>query len=67
VVTFLLATPTSCTLYLRGCDPADFGSLRVVITGAEKLPERLAPHLMSNSAFARWRLMAARNVRRQLR
>jgi acyl-[acyl-carrier-protein]-phospholipid O-acyltransferase/long-chain-fatty-acid--[acyl-carrier-protein] ligase len=29
-------------LYLRGCDPADFGSLRLVMTGAEKLPERLA-------------------------
>jgi acyl-[acyl-carrier-protein]-phospholipid O-acyltransferase/long-chain-fatty-acid--[acyl-carrier-protein] ligase len=41
-VTFLLATPTFLQLYLRGCDPADFGSLRVVMTGAEKLPERLA-------------------------
>jgi acyl-[acyl-carrier-protein]-phospholipid O-acyltransferase/long-chain-fatty-acid--[acyl-carrier-protein] ligase len=41
-VTFLLATPTFLQLYMRGCDPADFGSLRVVLTGAEKLPERLA-------------------------
>jgi acyl-[acyl-carrier-protein]-phospholipid O-acyltransferase/long-chain-fatty-acid--[acyl-carrier-protein] ligase len=41
-VTFLLATPTFLQLYMRGCDPADFGSLRVVMTGAEKLPERLA-------------------------
>lgn len=41
-VTFLLATPTFLQLYVRGCDPADFGSLRVVMTGAEKLPERLA-------------------------
>jgi acyl-[acyl-carrier-protein]-phospholipid O-acyltransferase/long-chain-fatty-acid--[acyl-carrier-protein] ligase len=41
-VTFLLATPTFLQLYVRGCDPADFGSLRVVLTGAEKLPERLA-------------------------
>ncbi|MCL4789156.1 MAG: MFS transporter [Verrucomicrobia bacterium] len=41
-VTFLLATPTFLQLYLRGCDPADFGSLRLVMTGAEKLPERLA-------------------------
>ncbi len=40
--TFLLATPTFLQLYLRGCAPEDFGSLRVVMTGAEKLPERLA-------------------------
>ena len=41
-VTFLLATPTFLQLYMRGCAPEDFGSLRVVMTGAEKLPERLA-------------------------
>jgi acyl-[acyl-carrier-protein]-phospholipid O-acyltransferase/long-chain-fatty-acid--[acyl-carrier-protein] ligase len=41
-ITFLLATPTFLQLYLRGCDAADFGSLRVVMTGAEKLPDRLA-------------------------
>ena len=41
-VTFLLATPTFLQLYLRGCAPGDFGSLRVVMTAAEKLPERLA-------------------------
>jgi acyl-[acyl-carrier-protein]-phospholipid O-acyltransferase/long-chain-fatty-acid--[acyl-carrier-protein] ligase len=41
-LTFLLATPTFLQLYLRGCSPEDFGSLRVVMTGAEKLPERLA-------------------------
>jgi 1-acyl-sn-glycerol-3-phosphate acyltransferase len=41
-VTFLLATPTFLQLYLRGCAAEDFGSLRVVMTGAEKLPERLA-------------------------
>ena len=40
--TFLLATPTFLQLYLRGCAPEDFGGLRVVMTGAEKLPERLA-------------------------
>ncbi len=40
--TFLLATPTFLQLYLRGCAPADFGSLRLVMTGAEKLPDRLA-------------------------
>jgi len=41
-LTFLLATPTFLQLYLRGCSAEDFGSLRVVMTGAEKLPERLA-------------------------
>ena len=41
-VTFLLATPTFLQIYLRGCAPADFGSLCLVMTGAEKLPDRLA-------------------------
>jgi len=41
-LTFLLATPTFLQLYMRTCAPEDFGSLRVVLTGAEKLPERLA-------------------------
>jgi acyl-[acyl-carrier-protein]-phospholipid O-acyltransferase/long-chain-fatty-acid--[acyl-carrier-protein] ligase len=41
-VTFLLATPTFLQLYLRGCSAEDFGGLRVVMTGAEKLPDRLA-------------------------
>jgi len=41
-VTFLLATPTFLQLYLRGCAAEDFGSLRVVVTAAEKLPDRLA-------------------------
>jgi acyl-[acyl-carrier-protein]-phospholipid O-acyltransferase/long-chain-fatty-acid--[acyl-carrier-protein] ligase len=41
-LTFLLATPTFLQLYMRNCSPEDFGSLRVVMTGAEKLPERLA-------------------------
>ncbi len=40
--TFLLATPTFLQLYLRNCEPEDFGSLQYVVTGAEKLPERLA-------------------------
>ena len=41
-LTFLLATPTFLQLYMRGCSPEDLGSLRVVMTAAEKLPERLA-------------------------
>src|SRR5262249_12997569 len=40
--TLLLATPTFLALYLRRCTPEQFGSLRVVLTGAEKLPARLA-------------------------
>jgi acyl-[acyl-carrier-protein]-phospholipid O-acyltransferase/long-chain-fatty-acid--[acyl-carrier-protein] ligase len=40
--TFLLATPTFLQLYLRLCPPEDFGSLQFVVTGAEKLPDRLA-------------------------
>ena len=41
-VTLLIATPTFLQLYLRRCTPDQFGSLRIVLTGAEKLAERLA-------------------------
>ncbi|HET7626265.1 MAG TPA: acyl-[ACP]--phospholipid O-acyltransferase [Verrucomicrobiae bacterium] len=41
-ISFLLATPTFLQFYMRSCAPGDFGSLRVVMTAAEKLPERLA-------------------------
>jgi acyl-[acyl-carrier-protein]-phospholipid O-acyltransferase/long-chain-fatty-acid--[acyl-carrier-protein] ligase len=41
-VTILLATPTFLQIYLRGVPSEDFGSLQLVITGAEKLSERLA-------------------------
>ncbi|HEV8673597.1 MAG TPA: acyl-[ACP]--phospholipid O-acyltransferase [Methylomirabilota bacterium] len=40
-VTFLLATPTFLQLYMRRCTPAQFGSLRVVLAGAEKLSGRV--------------------------
>ncbi len=40
-LTILIATPTFLQLYLRRCTPGAFGSLRVVLTGAEKLPDRL--------------------------
>jgi acyl-[acyl-carrier-protein]-phospholipid O-acyltransferase/long-chain-fatty-acid--[acyl-carrier-protein] ligase len=41
-VTFLLTTPTFLQMYLRTVEPEQFGSLQYVVTGAEKLPERLA-------------------------
>jgi acyl-[acyl-carrier-protein]-phospholipid O-acyltransferase/long-chain-fatty-acid--[acyl-carrier-protein] ligase len=41
-VTFLLATPTFLQMYNRGCEPEDFGGLQFVMTGAEKLPDRVA-------------------------
>ena len=41
-LTFLLATPTFLQFYIRGCSAESFGSLRLVMTGAEKLPDRLA-------------------------
>jgi acyl-[acyl-carrier-protein]-phospholipid O-acyltransferase/long-chain-fatty-acid--[acyl-carrier-protein] ligase len=41
-VSFLVSTPTFLQIYMRSCTPEQFGSLRVVITGAEKLQDRLA-------------------------
>jgi acyl-[acyl-carrier-protein]-phospholipid O-acyltransferase/long-chain-fatty-acid--[acyl-carrier-protein] ligase len=41
-VTLLLATPTFLQLYMRGIPSEDFGSLQLVVVGAEKLSERLA-------------------------
>ncbi len=41
-VTMLLATPTFLNAYARRCEPEQFGSLRFVMAGAEKLPERIA-------------------------
>ena len=40
-VTFLVTTPTFLQLYFRRCTPEQFSSLRVALTGAEKLPLRL--------------------------
>ncbi|HSR53903.1 MAG TPA: acyl-[ACP]--phospholipid O-acyltransferase [Acidobacteriota bacterium] len=37
-LTIMLATPTFLQLYLKRCTPGQFGSLRLVVTGAEKLP-----------------------------
>ncbi len=41
-ITFLVATPTFLQLYQRRCTPEQFSSLRVVLTGAEKLQPQLA-------------------------
>lgn len=41
-ITFLVATPTFMQLYTRRCTPEQFSSLRVILTGAEKLSARLA-------------------------
>ena len=41
-LTMLITTPTFLQLYLRRCTPEQFGSLRFVLTGAEKLSDRLA-------------------------
>jgi len=41
-VTMLLATPAFLNAYTRRCTPEDFGSLRFVMAGAEKLPDRIS-------------------------
>jgi acyl-[acyl-carrier-protein]-phospholipid O-acyltransferase/long-chain-fatty-acid--[acyl-carrier-protein] ligase len=41
-VTFLVTTPTFLQLYARRCSPEQFSSLRVALTGAEKLPLRVS-------------------------
>jgi acyl-[acyl-carrier-protein]-phospholipid O-acyltransferase/long-chain-fatty-acid--[acyl-carrier-protein] ligase len=41
-ISIMLATPTFLQFYMKRCTPAQFGSLRIIMTGAEKLSERLA-------------------------
>jgi acyl-[acyl-carrier-protein]-phospholipid O-acyltransferase/long-chain-fatty-acid--[acyl-carrier-protein] ligase len=41
-ITIMLSTPTFLQIYMRGVPSEDFGSLQVVIVGAEKLSERFA-------------------------
>src|SRR5216110_1151148 len=43
-LTLLLATPTFLRMYLRKAEPHQLRSLRLIITGAEKLPLDLASH-----------------------
>jgi acyl-[acyl-carrier-protein]-phospholipid O-acyltransferase/long-chain-fatty-acid--[acyl-carrier-protein] ligase len=40
--TVLLATPMFLRTYIRRCEPEDFRSIEVVVTGAEKLPIQVA-------------------------
>jgi acyl-[acyl-carrier-protein]-phospholipid O-acyltransferase/long-chain-fatty-acid--[acyl-carrier-protein] ligase len=40
--TILLTTPTFLRSYLKRCDAGDFAALRLLICGAEKLPQTLA-------------------------
>jgi acyl-[acyl-carrier-protein]-phospholipid O-acyltransferase / long-chain-fatty-acid--[acyl-carrier-protein] ligase len=40
--TILLATPMFLRNYIRRCEPEDFATLEVVITGAERLPSQVA-------------------------
>jgi acyl-[acyl-carrier-protein]-phospholipid O-acyltransferase/long-chain-fatty-acid--[acyl-carrier-protein] ligase len=41
-ISFLVTTPTFMQLYSRRCTPEQFSSVRVILTGAEKLSARLA-------------------------
>ncbi len=41
-INIFLATPTFLRGYMKRTDPAQFASLRLVVTGAEKLPQTLA-------------------------
>jgi acyl-[acyl-carrier-protein]-phospholipid O-acyltransferase/long-chain-fatty-acid--[acyl-carrier-protein] ligase len=41
-VTLMIATPTFLQIYQRRVSPGQFGSVRLVVAGAEKLPERVA-------------------------
>jgi acyl-[acyl-carrier-protein]-phospholipid O-acyltransferase / long-chain-fatty-acid--[acyl-carrier-protein] ligase len=43
-LTFLLVTPTFLRMYLRKVEPHQLRTLRLIITGAEKLPLDLASH-----------------------
>jgi acyl-[acyl-carrier-protein]-phospholipid O-acyltransferase/long-chain-fatty-acid--[acyl-carrier-protein] ligase len=40
--TILVAAPTFLCSYVRRCEPEEFASLNLVVTGAEKLPKELA-------------------------
>lgn len=51
-ISLLVATPTFLQLYSRRCTPEQFSHLRVVLTGAEKLPLRLAQSFQDRFGIA---------------
>ena len=40
--TVLFATPAFLHIYTRRCEPSQFGSLRIVVAGADKLPDSIS-------------------------
>jgi acyl-[acyl-carrier-protein]-phospholipid O-acyltransferase / long-chain-fatty-acid--[acyl-carrier-protein] ligase len=51
-ISLLVVTPTFLQLYQRRCTPEQFSTLRVVLTGAEKLPLRLAQSFQDRFGIA---------------
>lgn len=51
-LTFLVCTPTFLQLYQRRCTPEQFSTLRVVLTGAEKLSLRLCQSFQDRFGIA---------------
>jgi acyl-[acyl-carrier-protein]-phospholipid O-acyltransferase/long-chain-fatty-acid--[acyl-carrier-protein] ligase len=51
-VSLLVVTPTFLQLYQRRCTPEQFSTLRVVLTGAEKLPLRLVQSFQERFGIA---------------
>ena len=44
--TIFISTPTFLRAYLKRCEPDDFRSLRLLMCGAEKLPQPLAQEFL---------------------
>ena len=59
--TILFATPTFLQAYIRKCPEEQFSSLRIVVTGAEKLHQQIADRFSTNSGSCRWKAMAVPN------
>lgn len=49
--TLFIATPTFLRFYIRRCEKEDFASIRMLITGAEKLPVNLAKEFEQKFGF----------------
>ena len=54
-VTVMIATPTFLRSYIKRCHEDDFKSLRLLVTGAEKLPQAIAKDSPRSSASRRSR------------